>query len=315
MRTLVMVVALVLLSAGEARAAGKVQRVESATRGGTLADGDRYAAWVRGPLLRVLDEHSGNVASFPIPRECRPPGAIGAGVVATICGTEFRTLDLATGAWSTVPATAGALSLFTADSVDVTRVGAGWIEVWVAIGYRSPSFPAWINRATGDETNLDAGDLHKHVDLDAAKLWVPLCSPLTRRKNPEWDADSQYGSQYIGPSVVGTRALDVRRGDLVLRTCGAAAARVITRSPRWEGASFASTRVSWIDQDRQAALYRRERGRARVRTFDLVTGRVGTWAVPGAVNPNVSTVHTRRHVFVDKRSDGYTHRYAIDLTR
>ena len=52
-----------------------------------------------------------------------------------------------------------------------------------------------------------------------------------------------------------------------------------------------------------------------MRTFDVITGRVRTWAVPGAVNPNVSTVHTRRHVFVDKWSDGYTHRYAIDLTR
>ena len=249
MRILVMVVALVVLSAGEARAATKVQRVESATRGGTLADGDRYAAWVRGPLLRVLDEQSGTVTSFPIPPECRPPGAIGAGVVATICGKEFRTMDLATGAWTTVPATAGALSLFTADSVDVTGVGAGWIEVWVAIGYRSPTFQGWINRVTGDETSLDPGDLHKRVDLDAAELWVPLCSPLTRRKNPEWDSDSQYGSQYIGPNVVGTRALDVRRGDLVLRTCGFAAARVITRSPRWDGAFFAGTRVSWLDQD------------------------------------------------------------------
>ena len=155
MRILVMVVALVVLSAGEARAATKVQRVESATRGGTLTDGDRYAAWVRGPLLRVLDEQSGTVTSFPIPSECRPPGAIGAGIVATICGNEFRTMDVATGTWSTVPATASALSLFSADSVDVTGVGAGWIEVWVAIGYRSPSFPAWINRVTGDETNLD----------------------------------------------------------------------------------------------------------------------------------------------------------------
>ena len=127
---------------------------------------------------------------------------------------------------------------------------------------------------TGDETDLDPGDLHKRVDLDAADLWVPLCSPLTRRKNPEWDTDSQYGSQYSGPNVVGTRALDVRRGDLVLRTCGSAAARVITRSPRWEGAFFAGTRASWLDQDRPAALFRRERGRARVGTFDLVTGRV-----------------------------------------
>ena len=57
----------------------------------------------------------------------------------------------------------------------------------------------------------------------------------------------------------------------------------------------------------------RRRARARVRTFDLVAGRVRTWVVPGAVNPNVATVHTRRHVFVDKWSDGYTHRYAIDL--
>lgn len=149
-------------------------------------------------------------------------------------------MDLTTGAWSTVPATQSALSLFSADSVSVSRVGAAWIEVWVELGYRSPAFHGWVNRATGEETNLDAGDLRKRVDLDAAELWVPLCSPLMRRKNPEWDSDSQYGPQSIAPEVVGTRALDVRRGDLVLRSCGSAGARVITRSPRCSQPSWAA---------------------------------------------------------------------------
>jgi hypothetical protein len=43
-----------------------------------------------------------------------------------------------------------------------------------------------------------------------------------RRNNPGWDADSQYGPQYIAPEVVGTRAPDLGRGDLVLRACGSA---------------------------------------------------------------------------------------------
>lgn len=304
-----MVVVLFALGAGQARA--DLRRVESATIGGTLSDGDRYAAWVRGPQIRVLDEQTGKVASFPIPAGCRAPSALGAGVVATICGKEFRTMDVATGAWTTLPATESAASLFFADSVGVTAVGAAWIEVWVEVGYHAPAFNGWINRATGVETNLDRGDLSRHVDLDAAELWTPLCAPLRRFKDPDWDSEAQYGSPYIAPLVAGTRALEVRRGDLVMRRCGSSRVRVITRSPDWDVPYLAAGRVSWIDQDGLAALDELERGRGAVRTF--AAGRVRSWPVPGKVNPNLQVVHTRSHVFVDKFSSGWTHRYSIGL--
>lgn len=74
--------------------------------------------------------------------------------------------------------------------------------------------------------------------------------------------------------------------------------------------------MSWTEQDRLAALDGKQRGRGRIRTRDITTGRVRSWPVPGAINPNLYVVHTRRHVFLDKLGSGLrANRYAIDLSQ
>jgi hypothetical protein len=314
-RSLLLVLLVLLLAAPPARAAIGPYAVESSTAGETLADGDRYASWVHDGVVRVLDEQTGTTASFPLPAECRVPGAIGDGHVATVCGKEFRLLDLATGAWTTVPSTDASTGLFNADSVGVDGLGKAWIAVTVEVGYHAPTGPAWIERATGKVVGDDPGDLREQADLDAPALWAPLCAPLKRRKNPDYDAFEQYGSPYTGPTVVGTRAIDVAKGALVLRRCGSSKTRVITRSRDWESGWLGGARVSWVDQDGLRALDGDKRGRGRVRTFDALTGRVRSWPVPGKINPNLRVVHTRRHLFLDKYlANGKTARYAVDLT-
>ena len=75
LRSLLAAVVLALLLAPPAHAAKKPYAVES-SRGPTLADGDRYAAWVHAGAVRVLDEQTGITASFPLPADCRPCSSV-----------------------------------------------------------------------------------------------------------------------------------------------------------------------------------------------------------------------------------------------
>jgi len=123
---LAVVLVAMLAIAGEAQAAGRLRKTVTATAGVTVTDGDRYAAWVRGQDVRVLDERNGKVSSHPLPADCRAPDALGDGQVAAVCGDQIkpkdiRLLDLKTGAWTSVPPdgfaarVAGALKLRVAE--------------------------------------------------------------------------------------------------------------------------------------------------------------------------------------------------------
>ncbi len=285
-------------------------------KGLTRADGDRYAAWVHGANVRVLDEETGTTSSVPMPADCRVPDALGDGQLVFVCGKELRLLDLGRLTWSTVPATDAVKSLFNADSVSVYGIGRVWIEASVNTGYHGGDYPEWIERATGRVVGEHPGDLSKYPSLDAPELWAPLCPPLRRKRNPYWNPEEPYGLRWEPPDVVGQRAVDTEHGELVLRRCGSARTTVITRSHDWSLWYFAGTRVSWIEQDGIAALDGKQRGRGRIRTRDVTTGRVRSWPVPGGINPNLYVVHTRRHVFLDKEGSGlHVSRYAIELSQ
>ena len=101
---------LVLLSvyaalAASASAADGVKQVESLTSGETISDGVRFVSWTHGADVRVLDDRTGDVASFPLPEGCSPPSALSGGYAAAVCGTGIRLLDVGSGAWNVVPAT------------------------------------------------------------------------------------------------------------------------------------------------------------------------------------------------------------------
>jgi len=304
------------LAAAPASAAQGPYKVESATGGTTLADGDRYAAWVHNGAVRVLDEQTRTTTSLPLPAECRAPGALGARAIATICGREVRVLDIATRTWGPVPATETLNSLFSADSVDVTAIGSVWIELFVEVGYHAPAFPAWVERATGRVVSEDPGNLRQYASLDAPALWAPLCDPIRRRRNPDYDEFEAFGSPYVSPTVIGNRALEYGRDErLYLRRCGSARRTRVSRSRTWHLVWFGGTRVSWVDGLDDRTLAGDPRGRGRVYTYNAVSHRYRSWPMPGGVNPNVYVVHTRRHVFIDKLSSSLrtTRRYAIDL--
>jgi hypothetical protein len=314
LRSLVVAALLAVAAPATAHAAAAVE-VETATEGQTLSDGDRFAAWTHDGAVRVLDETTQATASFPLPAGCHAPAAIGDGRLAADCGEQLDLLDIASATWSAVPATRALRSVLDADSFGIDAVGRVWIAVTVATGYHGPVYPAWIERATGRVVTDDLGDVNTHADLDAPGLWAPLCAPLHRRRDPDYDPLEPYGSPFLEPTMAGRRGIDVAHsGALVMRRCGTRKARVITRSRTWGRAWIGASRVSWIDQRGIPALEGDPRGHGRVRTYDAVTGRVRSWPVPGAVNPNLHVVHTRRHVFIDKRSTGLTaRRYAIDL--
>jgi hypothetical protein len=289
--------------------------VESST-GFTVTDGDRYAAWVHAGQVRLLDEETQTTSSVPLPAGCLGPRALGDGQVVFTCGRQLRLLDASAQTWSTVPDTPQIAGLFDADSMSVTGVGRLWIEVLVETGYHAPTYPAWIERATGRLIVDDPGDLSKHADLDSPELFAPLCSPFKRRRDPDYDPLDQFGSPWIAPYVVGDLAIDVRASALVLLRCGSKRTTVITRSRHWDRPVFTGTRVVWIDQNGLRALDGDPRGRGEVRAFDTATGRVRSWPVPGAVNPNIYVKPTRGHIFIDKAGSGqHVTRYAIDLSQ
>ena len=57
-----------------ASASDQVKTVESLTSGQTVSDGVRYVSWTHGTDVRVLDDQTGTVASFPLPAGCGAPG-------------------------------------------------------------------------------------------------------------------------------------------------------------------------------------------------------------------------------------------------
>jgi hypothetical protein len=279
----------------------------------TVADGDRYAAWVHGANVRVLDEQTQRTSSVPLPAGCGTPDALGGGKLAFDCGTEvreLRMLDVATLAWSAVPSTDQVKSMLE-NAVTVDGVGSVWIAATVETVDDRIRHPMWIEHATGRVVSDDPGDVTKYPSLDAPELWAPLCPPLRREPSRTWTPEEPSGLRWVAPEVSGTHALDTRHMYPVLRTCGSAKKRVISRSFGWDHWSLSANRVSWTDTrwiGDGASV------RESVRTLDLSTGRVRSWAFGD--KPNLYVVHTRRHIFVDdERSAGHFRRYAIDLSQ
>ena len=126
---------------------------------------------------------------------------------------------------------------------------------------------------------------------------------------PDLDARRAVRAPLDAPEVNGTHALDTRNGRLMLLTCGTTKTRWVTRSWGWSGASLSGNRVSWTETRWVAGG---AAVRARVRTLDVTTGRVRSWAFGD--KPELYVVHTRLHIFVDDGPNaGYVRRYAIDL--
>jgi hypothetical protein len=97
MKRLLGVLAVLALPLASASAADSVKQVESSTSGQAVSDRVRYVSWTVGTGVRVLDDQSGAVASYPLPAGCRAPSALGRGVAASVCGTRIQLLNVVTG--------------------------------------------------------------------------------------------------------------------------------------------------------------------------------------------------------------------------
>ena len=320
-------VLLALLLAGPAQAATGPVPAETSTRGGTLTDGDRYAVWVRDGVIRVLDEETRTVSAVAPPEGCnapdpqngpRGPDSVGDGQLAFTCAMtkEFRLFDLESRTWRTVPSTERNRGLYSADSVHAGSVGRHWIVVSYDTGYHGNVYWVGVNRATGEVNADEPSDLGVHMDADSPELWTPLCRPLRRYRDPDWDEYTSYGSPFVAPYVVGQDAIVFPRGKdhLVLRRCGRRARTTITRARHWQGARLASGYVTWLVQDPNAALAGERRGRARIHLYSIASRRRRSWTVPGAINANTDVAHTRNRIIVDKPGSRYrVSRYEILL--
>ena len=109
-----------------------MKTVESLTSGQTVSDGVRYVSWTHGTDVRVLDDQTGTVASFPLPRRCGAPGALADRVAASICGgTGIQLLDVTTGTWTPIPLSPAASALLDRGVARVAGVGRHWVSITV----------------------------------------------------------------------------------------------------------------------------------------------------------------------------------------
>jgi hypothetical protein len=185
-----------------------------------------------------------------------------------------------------------------------------WIEVTLE-GEDRALHTLWVEHATGRVVGDDPGDLSKYPDLDAPELWAPLCPPLRCTPSPIWTPEEPNGLRWIAPEVKGNHALAARFGRPILRTCGSAKKRVLSRSFGGDNWSLSANRVTWTDT---RWIGDGATVRETVRTLDLSTGRVRSWAFGD--KPDLYVVHTRRHLFVDdERRAAHFRRYAIDLSQ
>lgn len=306
---------IVLLTPAAASASDHVKTVESLTSGQTVSDGVRYVSWTHGVDVRVLDDQTGTVASFPLPAGCGAPGALGGRVAASICaGTGIQLLDVITGTWTPVPLSAAASALLGRGVARVAGVGRHWVSVTVETNRDfPPDRAAWIDRRTGELVARDPGDRHEYPNLDAPELWAPLCAPLQRSRNPDGGAP-----RLVAPKLIGRRALDMSGRRPVLRRCGTTKSHIITRSTTAADYTFwfSDNRVSWYEFVGSRVLGRRGEGcmYGCIRTYNAATGKYRTWRkIPqGAVN----LVHTRRSIFWEDEEDivdEESYRYRIRL--
>jgi hypothetical protein len=175
-------------------------------------------------------------------------------------------------------------------------------RVWIRVDGGSPcyhcdSYVYRLHRETGRAGPPEPHSTRVKEDLDDPRLWPPLCSPLRRTPNPEYDPDENSAFRFDQPLVFGTRALDWEpRNRVVLRRCGSRTTRVVTRSRRAQMFQVGGGFISWLEQ----TSYPERDGSGYAVVYEIATGKRRRWRIPGAGNPNVSVSHTRGHVYVDK---------------
>jgi hypothetical protein len=215
-----------------------------------VSDGVRYLAFARrAGVVEIVDSSTGARFDVTVPEgSCWAPEAVGGGMVVTQCNAWFdpRT-ELVDISHRRAFVPAGLANLDAAfPSVDgflFDRVGSSWISGLAEAYHDVNRF--YLNWRTG-EIRYPVGDAAVAPDLDSPQLMVPLCSPLVRARNPDYDdpysnpnwpfdEDLQYEPPFYLQGV-GER--------VVLRQCGCCAAKRIGRSA--QSPQLGAGIVSWL---------------------------------------------------------------------
>jgi hypothetical protein len=212
---------------------------------------------------------------------------MGAGTLAFVCRTDeslrLRLYDLKTATWSRV------LPGLPYDA-SIT-VGRTWIRAeGESDCNHCGSYVEHVHRDTGAAGPRDPKSPRLYADLDDERLWVPLCSPLRRPRNPTYDGYGEY-VKFAVPRVVGrtmvTLLADYTEDRVIVERCGSRRRTVVVRTNPGD-VRLSERFVTWAE------------GRDAV-AYEIATRRVRRWRIPGPANSEVSVSSTRRRVFVDKR--------------
>jgi hypothetical protein len=161
-----------------------------------IGDGERFAAFMSDPrTVHVMDR--GFESDVPVPSSCADPVVledVGGGQALVNCGDrgvvgaegDPLLLDLVTGAWHEPPGARRLLHQIRSgdESASFSEVGEHWLG-GEANGYHSYG-ALWLAWRTGVFED-DEGDAGQMPDLDAPGLFVPLCRPLVRATEHEYD--------------------------------------------------------------------------------------------------------------------------------
>jgi hypothetical protein len=251
----------------------------------------RYAAWSFEGSAVVLDTTTGSRTFVRAPERCAF-AALGAGRLLWDCGYRdgahrARVQQIATGAVIEV-------SMHEGDfGTHPDSVGSDWIHSTTS-GNHYSNHSVWSRiDGTAQRHEVDRGGEREIEDLSDPALVRPLCAPLARERDPDYDDELNGGTgpffpyQYEPPF-----GLRNRGSQILLSRCGHTGSRILER--RGGSAQLLAGWVSWV------------RG-WQVRGYFPARKRKAVWDVDAfdpATQLGFEARHTKRYVVVSSLARG-----------
>ena len=275
---------------------------------GPLADGDRWVAWddPSRPRTTVRDDVRGRTRSVE-----RPPGCssvlIGGGNLLWACRGDDVVLDLRSGARRAVPAPPEPPPY--GGSYGYARIGRRWLERSF-FDYHVEGTLHYVDLQTGERRDGPSGrpspddvaaSPREVVDLDEPDLASPLCRPLSRRRQDDFEVTPSFLPYFFD----GRMGAEVGYQRIAIQRCGERRRRVLR--PDCQGdcdLSFGARRVVFVrrfaDAGRAGSLgvYDDRTGRVRCLRTRLTSGfghtRRRLWLTGGDGRPRRAPFPRRR---------------------
>lgn len=241
---LVLFAVLLLLPAAAAQA--KVERLGPAVSP-LYDDGGRTVAWQ--PDLQsalFLDGRDGTITELVLPDTCSLAGLDRERALLS-CNSVPVVMELGDGTMRYPPKIRETMLAQPCEGWTWEGIGAQWIRAQCSGYHWATAF--YVNWHTGAKlTGSDDTNVHRQPDLDARRLFVPLCEGAQR---PTLPYDMGLGGDRIG-FVQQDRGWWLAPGErLVVRRCGSKRRRVLTSCVEGcGGIRLQRGRVTWFSGDR-----------------------------------------------------------------